>query len=102
MKMWYAVITIPNLPLIIFILGVIYGLIHPGREDRLGMLKKSIGIGLLLGLIFGLLLALFLPGIFSIFAVGMSVIAFTMFVLTIAIPFIIGTLFGDLIERLIR
>ena len=102
MKMWGVVVSIPNLPLIFFILGVIYGLVHPGREDRLGMLKKSIGIGFLLGLVFGILIAMFLPGILSIFAVGMSIVAFTMLVLTIAIPFIIGTILGDLIELLIR
>ncbi len=101
MRMWGIVVPIPNLPLIFFILGVIYGLFHPGREDRLGMLKKSIGIGFLLGLIFGLLIAMLLPGVLSLFAVGLSVIAFTILVLTIAIPFIIGTLLGDLIERLI-
>ncbi len=100
--MWGIVVPIPNLPLIFFILGVIYGLVHPGREDRLCMLKKSIGIGFLLGLIFGVLIAIFLPGILSLFAVGISIIAFTMLVLMIAIPFIIGTIFGDLIERLIR
>ncbi len=102
MKMWGVVVSIPNLPLIFFILGVIYGLLHPGREDRLGMLKKTIGIGFLLGLIFGILIAIFLPGILSLFAVGVSIVAFTMLVLTIAIPFIIGTILGDLIELLIR
>ena len=101
MKMWGVVVPIPNLPLIFFILGVIYGLVHPGREDRLGMLKKTIGIGFLLGLVFGILIAIFLPGILSLFAVGMSIVAFTMLVLTIAIPFIIGTILGDLIELLI-
>lgn len=102
MRMWGIVFPVPNLPLVFFILGVIYGFLHPGKENRIGMLKKTLGIGFLLGLIFGLLIAIFLPGILSLFAVGMSVVTFTMLVLTIAIPFIIGTIFGDLIESLLK
>ncbi len=102
MRMWGVIFPIPNLPLVFFILGVIYGFLHPGKEDRIKMLKKTLGIGFLLGLIFGLLIAIFLPGILSLFAVGMSIVAFTMLILTIAIPFIIGTIIGDLIESLFR
>ena len=102
MRIWGLIVSVPNLPLVFFILGVIYGIIHPGREDRIGMLKKAVGIGIFLGLIFGFLIAIILPGILSLFAVGMSVVAFIILVLTIAIPFIIGTIFGDLIESLLK
>ncbi len=102
MKVWSIVMPMPNLPLIFFILGVIYGFLHRGREDRIGMLKKAIGIGTALGLIFGFLIAIFLPGILGLFAVGMSIVAFIMLILTIAVPFIIGTMFGDLMESLLR
>jgi hypothetical protein len=102
MRMWGMIIPIPNLPLIFFILGVVYGILHPGREDRIGMLKKAIGIGFILGLIFGSLIAIFLPGVLSLFAVGVTIIAFVMLVLMIAVPFIIGTIVGDLIESIFR
>ncbi len=98
---WELFFPIPNIPLLAFLLGIVYGVLHPGREDRIGMLKKSIGIGVLLGLIFGILIALFLPGILSVFALGITVFAFLVLVLSIAIPFVIGTLIGDIIESLL-
>ncbi len=93
---------IPNLPVLFFILGVIYGFLHPGREKRLGILKKSIGIGVILGIIFGSIFAFFLPGLFGILALGATVLAFVFLVLSIAVPFVIGTIVGDLIEGLLK
>ncbi len=89
------------LPTIFFILGVVYGYLHPGRENRIGMLMKATGLGVLLGIIFGLPAMFILPGMLGVFVIGMSAIAFVIAVLMVAIPFIIGTFFGDLLERIL-
>ena len=78
------------IPLISFILGVIYGVLHPGREDRLHILKKSVFVSVMLCLILGISTAVFLP----------DILAMAVFIL--AIPFILGTMLGDLIESLLK
>jgi len=90
-----------NLAVVSFVLGVVYGLLHPGKENRLGMIKKALGIGILLGIIFGLTLAFFLPGFLGVLVIGVSVVGFIVFVLMIALPFVVGTIVGDIIEALI-
>ena len=90
-----------NLAVVSFVLGVVYGLLHPGKENRLGMIKKAMGIGILLGIIFGLTLAFFLPGFLGVLVIGVSVVGFIVFVLMIALPFVVGTIVGDIIEALI-
>ncbi len=89
------------LPTLFFILGVVYGYLHPGKENRIGMLKKAIGIGVLLGIVFGFVAMFLLPGILGVFVMGVSVIAFVIAVLMVAIPFIVGTIFGDLLEHIL-
>ncbi len=45
---------------IVFLLGVIYGFLKPGKEDRWYLFKKAIKIGVALGIVVGVLSILLL------------------------------------------
>jgi len=100
-ELLWMIMPFPNLAVISFVLGIVYGLLHPGKENRFGMIKRAIGLGVLLGILFGLLFAIFLPGFLGVLFLGVSILSFVMFVLLIALPFVIGTIVGDIIEALI-
>ncbi len=100
-ELLWVFMPFPNLAVISFVLGVVYGLLHPGKENRFGMIRKAIGIGILIGIVFGLIVALFLPGFLGFLFLGVSVLSFVIFVLLIAIPFVLGTIVGDIIEALL-
>ena len=87
--------------LLSFLLGVIYGFINPGKEDRWNIIKKSLAIGVVLGLLLGLIVAVLLPPVGIIFA-GFTVIGVILFVLYFTVLFVIGTIVGDILESLIR
>lgn len=86
---------------LVFLIGVIYGYSNPGKEDRIGLLKKGGGIGLILGMaiavlltLVGLLSRVFFFGIVGIgagFGILLSTVYFT-------VLFILGTIVGDFIE----
>jgi len=95
------VFVFPNFAVVAFVMGIIYGLLYPGKENRLRLLKKAVGLGIILGIIVGLLSAIFLPGLLGILAIGASIFAFVIFILYFAIFFIIGTFDGDLIRGLL-
>ncbi len=87
--------------LLAFLLGVIYGFINPGKEDRWNIIKKSLAIGVVLGILLGLIVAVLLPPVGIIFA-GFTVIGVILFVLYFTVLFVIGTIVGDILESLIR
>lgn len=80
------------------IIGIIYGYIKPGKEDRRALLKKGIIIGIILALILTVLGLLFSGA--KLFLLT-SVIGVVMFieVLIMVILFIVGTLIGDWLEE---
>jgi Mg/Co/Ni transporter MgtE len=84
------------------LLGIIYGLVKRGKQSKLEMLKKAVGIGFIIGIILAIPAILFMPGILAIFAVGAGIIAAVSFILYFAIFFVVGVFIGDLIEGLIR
>ena len=87
--------------LLAFLLGVIYGFVNPGRENRWNIIKKSLGIGVFLGIILGLIFAILLPPA-GIFLAGFTVIGVVLFVLYFTVLFVLGTIVGDILESLIR
>ena len=83
--------------------GVIYGYLKPGREDRVALLKNGLIIGIVLGivvLVFGMLVD---SRILSYSGVGMMIGLVGMFVfimvVILAVLFILGTFIGDWVEE---
>ncbi len=86
-----------ELVIITIAIGVIYGYLKPGKEDRKALLKKGVLIGVILGLVFaglGLLVGIkFLP--------VSTVVGLVIFVevILLAVLFIAGTFIGDWLEE---
>jgi len=55
--MWYYY-------LIVFIIGIAFGFFRPGKEDKWGLLKWGLILGIVLGILFGLI-SLFTGGFFA-------------------------------------
>ncbi len=83
--------------------GVIYGYLKSGKEDRVALLKNGLIIGIVLGLVvlvFGMLVD---SRILLYSGVGMMIGLVGMFVfimvVILAVLFILGTLIGDWLEE---
>jgi len=86
-----------TLEILIFIIGIIYGYMKPGKEDRSALLKKGLIIGIILG---ALMVVLGLIGGRGILLLGGLVGAVVFIeVIILAVLFIIGTYIGDMVER---
>ncbi|NJD53352.1 MAG: hypothetical protein FIB07_10850 [Candidatus Methanoperedens sp.] len=86
-----------TLEILIIIIGIIYGYMKPGKEDRSALLKRGVVIGIILGAI---MVVLGLLGGRAILLLGSlaGVIVFIE-VIILAVLFIIGTYIGDMLER---
>ncbi|HEX7627738.1 MAG TPA: hypothetical protein VF354_02310 [Candidatus Methanoperedens sp.] len=86
-----------TLEILIIIIGIIYGYMKPGKEDRSALLKKGVVIGIILGAIM-VLLGLF--GGRGILLLGGLVGAVVFIeVIILAVLFVIGTYIGDMLEH---
>jgi len=81
-----------------FIIGLVYGYVKPGKEERWDLLKKGIVYGIIIGIIFGVI-AFFAGGLlfFAASAIGMFIE-----VVFLVVIFIIGTFIGDVLEDAIK
>jgi len=86
------------LEILAFIIGLVYGYVKPGKENRWELLKKGAMFGVILGIIFGLI-GFFVGGLF-LFAV--TTIGIIIEVIFLVIIFIIGTFIGDLLEAALK
>jgi hypothetical protein len=86
-----------TMAILIIIIGIIYGYMKPGKEDRSALLKKGVVIGIILGAI-TVVLGLLGGGGFLLFG---SVVGVAIFieVIILAVLFVIGTYIGDMLER---
>ena len=86
--------------ILIIVIGIAYGYLKPGKEDRKVMLKKGLIIGLILAVIFAALGILIGKG-GSMMFIGGSVVGIMSFisVLILTVFFIIGTFIGDWLEE---
>lgn len=84
--MWLELLTLA--------LGVAYGYMNPGKEDRMKIMKKGLLIGVILGAVFGAI-GFFVKGI-VLFA-G-SLIAWVIGMAIMTVIFILGTVVGDWAE----
>jgi len=86
-----------TLEILIIIIGIIYGYMKPGKEDRSALLKKGVVIGIILGAI---MVVLGLIGGRGILLLGTFVGALVFIeVIILAVLFIVGTYIGDMLER---
>ena len=85
------------LEILIIIIGIIYGYMKPGKEDRSALSKNGVVIGLILGAI---MVVLGLIGGRWILLLGtLAGVAVFIEVIILAVLFIIGTYIGDMVER---
>jgi len=86
-----------TMAILIIIIGIIYGYMKPGKEDRSALLKKGVVIGIILGAI-TIVLGLLGGGGFLLFG---SIVGVAIFieVIILAVLFVIGTYIGDMLER---
>ena len=86
-----------TMAILIIIIGIIYGYMKPGKEDRSALMKKGVVIGIILGAI-TIVLGLLGGGGFLLFG---SVVGVAIFieVIILAVLFVIGTYIGDMLER---
>ncbi len=97
-----------SLTFLIFVAGLIYGIVNPGKEDKLGLIKKAIIVGVVITLISTLLFLIFtapawifVPFI-PVFGGIVGVFAGVFIGLYFGIVFVVGVFVGDLIESAIR
>jgi len=86
-----------TMAILIIIIGIIYGYMKPGKEDRSALMKKGVVIGIILGAI-TIVLGLLGGGGFLLFG---SIVGVAIFieVIILAVLFVIGTYIGDMLER---
>ncbi len=91
-----------SVDVLIIIAGIIYGYVHPGKEDRVHILKKGLRYGFIIGVIIGFI-GLFTDNISVALARGFSgIFLFLIFAFMISIEFVIGTFIGDFLEEKIK
>lgn len=86
----------PLLEILSLIIGIIYGYIKPGKEDRVRLLKNGIVIGLVLGIIF-IMIGTFINVKLLMMSSLIGSLAFIEIII-ITVAFIIGTYIGDWLE----
>jgi hypothetical protein len=86
-----------TLEILIIIIGIIYGYMKPGKEDRSAILKKGVVIGIILGAIM-VVLGMIGGGGILLFGSLAGVYIFIE-VIILAVLFIIGTYIGDMLEN---
>ena len=86
-----------SLEILIIIIGIIYGYMKPGKEDRSAILKKGVVIGIILGAIM-VVLGMIGGGGILLFGSLAGVYIFIE-VIILAVLFIIGTYIGDMLEN---
>lgn len=84
--------------LLVFIIGIVFGFLHKGKEAYTDLLKFSAIYGIVLGIIFVLILSLFAPESISIGASFLGVFGIFVTIIIFVIIFIIGAFVGDLLE----
>lgn len=91
-----------SLDALIILTGIVYGYVHPGKEDKMKILKNGLRWGLIIGVIIGII-GLMAGGIIAGLAAGaIGIPAFIIIALRVSIVFIIGTFVGDFLEGVLK
>jgi len=86
-----------TLEILIIVIGIIYGYMKSGKEDRSALLKKGVVIGIILGAIMVVLGLIGGGGILLLGGLAGAMVFIEVIIL--AVLFIIGTYIGDMLER---
>lgn len=81
--------------LVALLVGLLYGYLKPGRQDKWAMLKKGAVIGILLAVVFTLLGALLN---LDPLGLGAGFVGIVLAVLVLTILFVVGAWLGDMLE----
>ena len=90
------------LELLDLIIGIVFGFVHKGKEDYTGLLRNSAISGLVMGIIFVLLSALFFPEKTSIIGGFTGILGIFVLIIVYVIIFILGAFIGDIIESRLK
>jgi uncharacterized membrane protein len=82
------------------LIGIIFGLLHKGKEDYGGILRNAALAGIGAGIIFLLITIFLAPGSMSLGFSSLGAIGFILEILIFVILFVAGAFIGDQIERL--
>lgn len=85
-----------TLEILIIVIGIIYGYMNKGKEDRFALLKKGAVIGIILGAIMVVIGFIGGGGILLLGSLAGAYIFIEVIIL--AVLFIIGTIIGDMFE----
>jgi uncharacterized membrane protein len=81
--------------LVLFVVGIFYGWLSPGRQNKSQLFKQGILIGLVLAIAFAVIGYLFHS---NPLGVGTGFVAFMISALILSLLFVLGVWLGDLIE----
>jgi hypothetical protein len=96
--------AVPWFEILIIIIGIIFGYVRPGKEDKWALLKNGIIIGLILGIIFAIL-GLVLTPFIGVIGLGFGIaggIGILISIIILTILFIIGVFIGDFLEGVMK
>lgn len=85
--------------LVVFLIGIVWGLIAPGRQGKLSMLFSGLMIGLILGLVFAILGYAVENNPMGL---GDDIWSFAVAFFLLTLVFVLGVWVGDLIESMAR
>ena len=81
--------------LIVFVIGLLYGWLSPGRQNKSALFRTGVYIGVLVAVVFGII-GLLLNA--NPLGVGAGILGFIIAVVILSLLFILGVWLGDLIE----
>ncbi len=90
------------LELLNFIIGIVFGFFHHGKEDFMGLLKNGAIIGIVLGIIFVLVSMFIVPGVISMDVGFLGVFGIFIEIMMFVIIFIVGVFIGDWLENILK
>jgi len=82
--------------LVVFVIGIVYGWLSPGRQNKWALFKTGALIGIVLALVFALLGFLIDA---NPLGMGGGFLGFIVSFLILTLLFVIGVWIGDLLER---
>jgi cation transporter-like permease len=92
--MWFEILVL--------LVGLVYGYMKPGKEDRMALLKKGAIYGIIIAIVFGVIA--FVAGTYlgsvagGLVLFAGSVIGIFISVVILVIIFLVGTFIGDFLE----
>lgn len=87
--------------LVIIGIGMIYGFLKTGKENRVSLLKRGLFIGIMLGIVL-IILGISMGGYMMMGASSIVGVVIFLEVMIVTVFFIIGTLIGDFLEYKMR